>query len=114
MKKSLEVPPLPNEVLGEHFADLVDPVPGNHNPADDVDQPHQELDKRRTGLGDAQRQRLDVVLEKDARNLLFVYADALLGNGVLVCHQAAAEDLGVVDGGNYREEVLEFEEVCLP
>lgn len=119
-------PPLPHEPPHPP-GNLINPTTRNQNPRNGINQPNHQAQEPRPLLADQQQDRLNVVLEEDARNQIGTLGDraGLAGGRVLVCEDGVAgvagvrgggvEGVGVEGGAAFcveswydREEVLEF------
>lgn len=86
-------------------------MPSDKNAANDIDDLDEELEDTVTVLLHCEHDWLDVILDKDARNLALADFLALLSHSVLVGTKVAAAML--VESGHHREVVLEHVEVDL-
>lgn len=100
--------PLAND-LADPVAQREAPVAGHHDSTEDVDDLDQEGQESVAAFLHTQQDRLNVVLEKDARDLMIRDCLAMLGDGILVGIDDPA--VGKVNGRDYGEIVLEFVKV---
>ena len=108
---SSQSPALLFEILRGKYGQFVNPVSAHHDTSNDVDHPDQELINRSPPLLDCERQRLNIVLEENARNLEVGHGAGRFGDGVLIREQGAPGCVGCVLRRDYGEEILELEEV---
>lgn len=95
--------------LADPVAQREAPVAGYHDSTKDIDNFDQEGEESVTAFLHTQQDRLNVVLEKDARDLMVRDCLAMLGDGILVGIDDPA--VGKVNGRDHGEIVLEFMKV---
>lgn len=112
--KPLGVPSPPSPHLVRPRRQREAPVHRHDHARQHIDNLEQELQKARTRLLDEQQNGLNVVLDKDAGDVVVVDGFALLGHGKLVGEDGVAGGALAadgVDGRNDGEVVLELVEV---
>lgn len=104
-------PPTPN--TNRPLTQRKPPMSRNQHATKHIHDLHHKPQEPLSTLLHGQQHRFNIVFEEYARNRALADDVRLLGDGVLVCENRRSVVGGVngVDGGNDREEVLEFVEV---
>lgn len=95
--------------LADPVAQREAPVASYHDSTKDIDNLDQEGEESVTAFLHTQQDRFNVVLEKDARDLMVRDCLAMFGNSILVGIDDPA--VGKVNGRDHGEIVLEFVKV---
>lgn len=82
------------------------PAAGDKDTRDDVDEAHEQAEEAGAALADDEQDRLDVVLEEDARHRVRRHLVALRGRGVLVGEDGLGVGAGERVGGVAHDAVL--------
>lgn len=86
-KNTLRLPPSPPpEQLANPPRHVIQPAPRHHNPGDGIHEPYKQRQETGTLLANHKQDGLDVVLEEDARDEVWVFGNraGLAGGRVLV------------------------------
>lgn len=101
-------PLLDSQDIPGPLAERVTPVASNEHTTNHIDDPKHERKNAGPRFLDGQHDRLNVILEEDARYVVLVDLLALLRHGVLVReHRAAAVGVGCRDDGDVVLELVE-------